>query len=222
MRVSASVPCFGRPERTKRLINCLDSQTINGIEIFLIGDGCPHFEKLVNSEEHQSWIQSMNSRGNRVVSFNLEKNYGGYGYHIFNYSAMNATSKYMTYIGNDDTVDVDHFEFYLSEIEGTDLDMVYYNSFIKPYGCHREAYLQPGSIGHSEVIISTDVIRRFPLHTDVYNNDWTFLKNLIESDPPLKIEKAKNPRWTYHVSAVTHHYDGVPHRLDADSFSNID
>lgn len=220
MRLSVAIPCFGRPQRTRRLISCLDKQTINGLEMFIIGDGCPHFQEILDSEEYKSWIKDMDSRGNRVISFNLDKNYGGFGYKARNYAKDNATGKYMTYVDNDDVIENDHFEFYLSEIEGTDLDLVYYNSFIRPYGSVRDSHPLPGFIGHSEVIILTETLRKAPPHTSDYNADWILLEYLFNSG--IKMKKSESTKTTYFVSSVTHEYDGVQHRIDFDVNGNID
>ena len=48
-RITVSMPCFGRPARTKRSIECIINQDINNWEAFIMGDRCPHFQQLIDS-----------------------------------------------------------------------------------------------------------------------------------------------------------------------------
>jgi len=202
MRASIVIPCFGRPVRTRRMIECLGQQTINRFEAFIIGDGCSDFQALLDSEDYKEWVEDMSKIGNRVVTFNMDKNYGGCGYQIINYAIQKATGKYFMFGGNDDMIDKDHIEYYLSEIEGTDYDMVYYNSLIRPDGdTIRDAILQCGGIGHSEIIVKTSLAKLLPPHTSEYGHDWTFIESVLKAGGEVK--KAANPyKVTYHVMSV--------------------
>jgi glycosyltransferase involved in cell wall biosynthesis len=200
------------------MLENLEKQTIDNFEVFIIGDGCPHFQELMDSREFMDWKTRMEERGIGIVSFNYEKNWGGWGYKIYNYAIDNARGEYFMFAGNDDIIESDHLEFYLSGIDGTDLDMVYYNSFVIPWGHPRFSSLEIGSIGHSEVIIRTELVKMSPRHKSSYCNDWEFIKNIIES--PIKISKTDNLyKWTYYISAVTHD-DG--RRFDSDLVIGFD
>ena len=48
-RITISITCYGRPERTKRSIQCILDQDINGWEAFIMGDCCPDFQKLIDN-----------------------------------------------------------------------------------------------------------------------------------------------------------------------------
>ena len=48
-RLTVCVPCFERPQRTERIIDCLRNQTVNDFEVFLIGDHCPNFQQKLDS-----------------------------------------------------------------------------------------------------------------------------------------------------------------------------
>jgi len=48
-RITISIACYQRPERTKRSIQCILDQDINGWEAFIMGDACPDFQKLIDS-----------------------------------------------------------------------------------------------------------------------------------------------------------------------------
>ena len=133
-RISIVIPCYKRPARTRRIINCISRQTINNFEAFIIGDGCSDFQELLSDPIYQDWVKCMEVAGNNIISFNMDQNYGGCGYHIINYAIQNATGKYFVFTANDDIILDNHFEHYLSEIENTDYDMVCYPTLIRPYG----------------------------------------------------------------------------------------
>ena len=57
-RLSVAIPCFERPARTRRIINNLLAQNINGWEAFIIGDGCPYFDEMIESKEVEYFIKS--------------------------------------------------------------------------------------------------------------------------------------------------------------------
>lgn len=194
------------------MIECLSNQTINNFELFIIGDGCPHFEALLADPGYQEWVLNMENKGNKVISFNMDRNYGGWGYHIINHALQNATGKYIMFASNDDVIANDHLEFYLSGIENTDYDMVYYNSLVLPYEHPvRNSGLALGHIGHSEIIVKAETAKKMPSHTPQYGHDWIFIKDLMDSG--AKIAKTTNTeKTTYTVMAVQGW--NVRHRVD--------
>ena len=44
MDLTICVPCFGRPERTIRLVNQIATQSIGNWEAYIIGDCCDQFQ----------------------------------------------------------------------------------------------------------------------------------------------------------------------------------
>lgn len=197
VRISIVIPCYGRPERTRRIINNVLNQTINKWEAFIIGDGCPFFQKMIDSGEVDNFITQAKKNGNILHCFNLDKNYGGCGYHITNYATKNAIGKYFVFAGNDDILYDNHFEHYLSEIENTDLDLVYYKTFVGPDNSIRNPILQRNYIGHSELIIKTELLRNFE-HTSKYGHDWELIDYLIKQG--VKHKKAESNNYTYIVT----------------------
>jgi glycosyltransferase involved in cell wall biosynthesis len=109
--------CFGRPQRTKRSIECIVNQDINNWEAFIMGDGCPDFQNLINSGYLETIRQEQLEKGNIINYFNSEKQNGGCGYHLINHAIQNATGKYFIFFANDDVILSNHFSHYLSEIE---------------------------------------------------------------------------------------------------------
>ena len=49
MRLTISMPCFGRPQRTIRAIESICNQTINGWEALVVGDGCSVMQDYIFS-----------------------------------------------------------------------------------------------------------------------------------------------------------------------------
>lgn len=169
-------------------------------EAFIIGDGCPDFQELIDSAPFVQWKTAMSEAGALINSFNLEKNYGGHGYFIRNYGIQNATTPYILFVDNDDVISPQHFEHYLSEIENTEYALVYYNTFVAPSNSIRFPELRLGGIGHSEIIISTEVARRVPPQTSEYGHDWKFIEGIVNLGLPTK--KAASRLYSYSVMSV--------------------
>ena len=201
-RISLVVSCYQRPQRTIRMINCIGNQTINNFEVFLIGDGCPYFQQILESREYQLWVERMEKLGNRVITFNMDKNYGGCGYKIINYAIENATGQYFVFAANDDVIEPDHLEHYLSEIEDTDYDMVCYSTLVRPEADRvRVPRLAFSGIGHSEIVVKTTIAQSMPPHGPEYGHDWSFISSIINSGANIKV--ANNMlKQTYHIMSV--------------------
>lgn len=198
-KITVVMPCFGRPARTRRAIESILHQSITGWEAFIIGDGCPYFQELIDSGAANQYKDIAESNGNLLHIFNLEKQRGGYGYWILNYALKNATGEYFIFMGNDDIILFNHFEHYLSEIQGTDLDLVYYNTFINPSNQIRISELKENHIGHSEIILRTEFAKKFK-HKKFYGHDWKFIESISNSTD--KIKKAESSEYSYMVMHV--------------------
>lgn len=197
-RITLSMACFGRPQRTKRSIECIINQDINNWEAFVMGDGCPHFQKLIDDGYLESIKQEQAEKGNIFHYFNSEKQTGGCGYQLINHAIKNATGKYFIFFANDDIILPNHFSNYL-EIENTDLDYMYFDSWVDPISSVRHSKLAPHEIGHSEIILKTELAKQLPPHTSVYGHDWDFIREMIQLG---KGSKSKRSEQTYHVMHV--------------------
>lgn len=175
------MPCYGRPMRTRRAIDCILNQNINGWEALITGDGCPYMADLITSSEYVDKIREAESRGNKVYLSNNHTNHGGWGYKIINDNIQKAKGKYFLFMSNDDVITENHFKSYLSDIETYQLDFAYYDTFIKPTGTIRRPVLKNGYIGHSELIIRTEFLKKMPPHEDKYGHDWTLIDNMIKA-----------------------------------------
>jgi glycosyltransferase involved in cell wall biosynthesis len=198
VRITVNLPCYGRPERTKRSIQCILDQDINGWEAFIMGDCCPEFQKLIDSGYLQSIKEEQEKKGNIIHFFNAEVNGGGCGYRLTNHAIQNATGKYFVFFANDDVIDPTHFRNYL-EIENTDLDYMFFDSFIDPIGKSRESRLAPSVIGHSEIILKTSLAKQLPEHSAKYGHDWEFINAMAKQG---KGEKSKSTNLSYRVMHV--------------------
>jgi glycosyltransferase involved in cell wall biosynthesis len=197
-RITISIACYGRPERTKRSIQCILDQDINGWEAFIMGDACPEFQKLIDSGYLQSIKEEQEKKGNIIHFFNAEQNGGGCGYKLINYAIQNATGKYFVFFANDDVILKNHFSNYL-EIENTDLDYMFFDSWIDPISKSRDSRLAPSVIGHSEIILKTELAKQLPEHSAKYGHDWEFINAMSKQG---KGEKSKSQTHSYRVMHV--------------------
>jgi len=200
MRLTLSMPCYGRPERTIRAINCIANQSINGWEALVIGDGCPVMQDFIDSEYFAGLIDQCSYNGNNLIIQNNSINQGGNGFAIINNNIQIAEGKYFVFFANDDIILPNHFENYLSQIEGTDLDFVYFNSEVKPINSLRVSRLEYGMIGHSELIVRTEFLRQMPTHNEHYGHDWALIQSMMLNG---KHKKAENCPATYYVMSLS-------------------
>ena len=199
--ISIVVPCWGRPLRTKRIIKSILNQTINNWEAFIIGDGCPHFQELIDSGEVDQYVKEAEKNGNKLHIFNLEKNYGGFGYKIVDYAIENSNSRYFIFAGNDDILYDNHFEHYLSEVG--DSDLICYPTFVGPTKTIRIPKLECSGVGHSEIIVKTHLIKDYK-HSNNYGHDWGFIEYILKKTNNIKI--SNNINYTYvvtHIPGIT-------------------
>ena len=80
-------------ELVELLIIFLD-QNINNWEAFIIGDGCPHFQQMINSGEVREFQKIAEKNGNILNCFNWEYNAGFWGYEQVNYAIEKTSAKY--------------------------------------------------------------------------------------------------------------------------------
>jgi hypothetical protein len=196
-RITVCVPIYGRPQRTLRLIDCLRKQTINNFQAYLIGDGCHVWQGILDQEIMLEINEEEKAKGNEWIAMNLAVNYGGYGYAIRNLMKDMADGEYLCFIDNDDIILPNHLEHYLSEIENTDLDFVYYNTWNNALNILRDTQPTAGLIGHSELCIRTGFYQEIPEQSAEYGHDWEMIQWMLKST--MKHKKASNPAWTYKV-----------------------
>jgi len=197
-RITISIPCFGRPERTKRSIECIINQNINDWEAFIMGDCCPDFQKLIDNGHLENIKQQQLQKGNIIHYFNSKERGGGHGYKLTNHAIQNATGEYFVFYANDDIILPNHFENYL-EIESKDLDYMCFHSWIDPILQPRIVSLQQSQVGHSEIILKTELAKQLSPHNARYGHDWDFINEMVEKG---KGEISKSELYTYRVMHV--------------------
>jgi len=188
-RLTLSMPCFGRKKGTIRAIECIANQTTNNWEALVVGDGCAIMQDFVDSNYFADIQKDCEAKGNDLYISNTLINKGGHGYDITNRNIMLARGKYFMFFANDDVILPNHFENYLSAIEDTDYDFRFFNSLVVPHNKIRNAQLQYGHIGHSELIVRTDFLRQMPKHNEHYGHDWTLIQTM---DKSVKYFKSEN------------------------------
>lgn len=200
MRVSVSMPCYLRPQRTKRAIECIMNQNINGWEALIGGDNCPNIQSLIESGYFQDLSRTCEDKGNKLVAYNLERNHGGYGYEITNRNIQQASGNYFIFFANDDMILPNHFENYLSMMErDSTIDMGIFKTYIEPFGGDKDPKIAFGELGHSQIIIRTSLAKLLPPHSPKYDHDFAFIKNVL--DRKARVEISYNPS-TYIVKSV--------------------
>jgi glycosyltransferase involved in cell wall biosynthesis len=199
-RLTVCVPCYGRPERTQRVINCLRNQTVNDFEVFLIGDHCAHFQQKLDNGYFSELIQQESLKGNSWHAWNLFENTGGFGATIRNMMKQLANGKYICFVDNDDWVKEYHVQHYLSEIEKTNYDFVYYNTWNNALNLIRDTQPSMGLIGHSELCIKTSFYKLIPEQVSEYGHDWKMIEQMLSLTN--NHAKSQNPDWTYKIMST--------------------
>jgi|GEM_PF-1379728 len=199
-RLSVCLCVYQKPERTKRMIDCLMAQTEKGWEAFIYGDGCPAFQRLIDSGYFEPLIRKATEDGNLLHVGNLEKNYGGFGYEVRNRFKNNFKGDYVLFLDNDDMIDKQHFSKYLKGIEGSNLDFMAYSSWIEPISWQRDTAIEEGKIGFSELIIRGAFFKSMPDIQPMYSHDWLLVQQMVAASSKYKIDK--EPPYTYIVKSL--------------------
>lgn len=202
MRLTLSMASYKRPQRTMRAIDSIMNQSVNGWEALIVGDHCPFIEEQLKTDAFDPYYAKAKKGGNTLKVENLPQNTGGYGYHIININIERAKGDYFIFFANDDILLPNHFENYLSAIEGTDYDFVYFNSYLvlDTSSIIRNTNLYFGQIGHSELIIRTEFLKKMPKHTNEYGHDWNLIQNMVNMG--AKYKKAEGHEPTYIVKSL--------------------
>jgi glycosyltransferase involved in cell wall biosynthesis len=201
VRITVSMPCFGRPARTKRSIECIINQDINNWEAFIMGDCCPHFQELIDSGYLEEIKQEQAKKGNIIHYFNAEERGSGCGYQLTNHAIQNASGKYFIFFANDDIILPNHFSNYL-EIENTDYDYMYFESWVDPNSTVRTPSLQQSAIGHSEIILKTSLAKELPPHGPRYAHDWDFINDMVSRGKGARSLSVQRTYKVMHVPAL--------------------
>lgn len=184
------LPTYNRPELLQRCLSSIDRQEgYMSAEILVYGDNCPVLDSLELTSKYNLYVENLPApnSGNPARAINL--------------AIDRANSDYTIFVGDDDLLLPRHFQNYLSSIRGTEYDWVYHNSWIStvdlgkdplevaPKGILRDSAVAWGRIGHSEIIIKTDLLKIAPIHVPDYGHDWVLIQWLAENFKYNKSEK---------------------------------
>ena len=200
-KITLCVPCYKRPQRTLRAMECVVNQDMNGWEAYFVGDGCAAFQNLLDTKQFEPLIQKAEQNGNKLYVYNLENHSGGWGHDVRNHIIAKANSEYTIFMDNDDLVETNHFSNYYETIKATENDFMYFDTFIVPYNHKRDAQIRFGSIGHHEIIVKTELLKKMPKQTSFYGHDWTLVENIVRT-MGVRYSKAENKPTTYLVKAL--------------------
>lgn len=194
-KVAICMPCYGRPERTKRAIESILAQNMNGWEAYIVGDGCPDFEHLMNENRKlgdQSWEKRAEAAGNKIWMWNAKKREGFYGYAIRNHVMHNNNSVFFLFLDNDDQFKPNHLSNYYNGIADSKLDFMYFNTDARFAGYIRGAQMEHGMIGHAELIIRSVFMKRTGImQQPVYGHDWIMIEAMVNAG--AKFAKGDGP-----------------------------
>lgn len=191
-KVTICLRCYGRPLRTQRMLECLGAQTLEGFELIIMGDACPSFRQMIKSEWFYQWKRKFERNDNFLFYMNNAIGGRDYGAKVTNQAIRLARGPYFMFADNDDTVKPEHIEFYYKSILKAKTDFVYNPVLVNgPDGFWRRVLdLRCGCVGHAELIVKTDFLRKMPKHEPVYGQDWKLIENMmaagtyVKGDPP--------------------------------------
>ncbi len=194
-KLSIIIPCYQRPQRTLRVLDCVISQSFYPFHCMLISDGCPSFHSQLTSGVFDKEYDSKN----KIEFIELDKNYGGWGYKAREKGVELANSEYTIFVDNDDIILSNHFENYYNAIANTNFDFVYLNTYIEPNNHVRQSELEYGLIGHSELIIKTSFLKSMLPLQESYGHDYDLVLKMLNAG--AKRSKSLNSP-TYIVKSI--------------------
>ena len=168
-KISLIVPCFGRPQRTIRAIECVMNQDFaHNWEAYFIGDNCPDLQKIIDDGMANTYIELAKSKGNKLAIFNLPFHYGKWGYECRSIGFRLTEALYIMFMDNDDMIKTNHFSNYYNAIANTKFDLVYFDTWLDPIpnenggnGKLRQSKMEFGFIGHQEVIVRSSLLKLY-------------------------------------------------------------
>lgn len=179
-KLTIVLPSWEREELTLRMLTSISLQTFQDYELFFLGDCCPIFDKVIQSDDF-SYLK--NVFGNRIIVKNFDT-HDGTSAQAINYAVENMNGEYFIFLSNDDLIFPNHFDIYYNSTKDIKEDFSIFNTSVD-YGngvlVTRKPVLAPSKIGHSELCISKKMIQSLPPHSRVYGHDWEFISRGLQS-----------------------------------------
>lgn len=162
------MPCWGRPERTRRAIWSVLNQTEKNWELLCIGDAC-------------SVLAEIQSPDPRVIIHNMPEHEGKYGTQCLNYGLSIAQGDWVCYLGNDDYLLPTHLMTRLTTTSD-DLDFIHFDALLATDGGYtiRKSTLAHAHTGGSELLVRTGVAKDVGFVDGNYGHDWRHIEGLME------------------------------------------
>lgn len=172
---------FGRPLRTRRMLECIQAQTMNNIELLFWGDACPVFQDIIRSDWFSSWKSEFQRKGNHLFYMNNAIGGRDFGAKILNSARHISRAPYFCILDNDDKIMPEYAQFSYESIVRSGCDFVYNTTYVLNGGNHwlRTPEIKHGSIGHNELIIRTEFLRKMPPEEKGYDQDWKLIQNMV-------------------------------------------
>lgn len=208
-KITISLPCYKRPQRTMRAIESIMSQTEQGFELLITTDGdeelcikiLQRFDFYTDHiSRYGTYVYTNPVKNQRISINNAIEHTGCWGYDIRNKHIQDACGKYFMFMGSDDILEPTHLENILGRIDRTVYNWMYFDTWVEPNNAPRNAQLKNGMIGHSELIVRSEFLRLMPPHTKFYGHDWTLVENLM-SNTMVYLKAAGLPQ-TYKVMSI--------------------
>lgn len=198
-KASVVLPVFKRRALSGRQIDALFNQDRSDLEVFILGDACPDHAARLSDPLFKLKIAAAQAYGFKVITRNFAKNHGTCSQAI-NEALRGSTGTYFMFAGDDDWISPNHTSNYIKAIKGSNHDVVMFDSNLVGtyYTSTRFARAESSHVGHSELIVKTELAKRMPGHTDSSFHDWEFLVNLSQTGAVLG--KATQSEATYWVN----------------------
>ena len=94
-------------------------------------------------------------------------------------------------------MELDHYHMGIEK--KPNLDYMYFNSWIDPLSRPRISDFMYGHIGHSEIIIKTELAKKLTPHNEKYGHDWVFIDEMRKFGKGIK---SNSPELTYYVMSI--------------------
>lgn len=169
-------------------MNCICMQTFQDFELFFLGDKCPTFDKITQSEDFKYFKEIL---GDRLIYKNFDS-HDGTSAQAINYAMKHGKGDYFIFLSNDDLIFPNHFERYVKLTEEAKCDIGIFNTSLD-YGngllVERVPELAFTKIGHSELCVSKKVYKSAPPHSRLYGHDFEFIANAINAGASYRMFK---------------------------------
>lgn len=198
MKATVVLPSLGRRLSTHRAIHSVLDQTETDWELLIYGDNCPVIGEIIQQRIYQD---------HRIKIDNSPTRHGTPAQLLDEMIAV-ANGEYLFFLGNDDFFLPNHIEAKTTEIQRLGCDLLITPSlvWIDQYKQIRLPELEFSKVGHSEITVKTEVMRRFK-HDKDYGHDWKLIKDIIDAGASYTISYIEPTLVVCHISPKSSVHD---------------